>query len=56
MQCLSAPDRHLVNRKHAEGRWLDIGLPSFRNVIFSSGRKRRLWWLLCLSSLPLHLL
>ena len=56
MQCLSAPDRHLVNAIHMQGRWLDVGIPSFRNIIYISQKQRRLWWLLGLSSLPLHLL
>ncbi|KAH7411965.1 hypothetical protein DE146DRAFT_751110 [Phaeosphaeria sp. MPI-PUGE-AT-0046c] len=32
MQCLSAPTRDEVNKAHANKRWLDIGIPSIRNV------------------------
>jgi len=32
MQCLSAPTREEVDRAHASGRWLDIGILSTRNL------------------------
>ncbi|KAK4215155.1 hypothetical protein QBC37DRAFT_419750 [Rhypophila decipiens] len=56
MQCLSAPDRDSVDVAHGEKRWLDIGIPSLRNIAYISPESRRLWWLLGISSLPLHLL
>ncbi|KAI9675682.1 MAG: hypothetical protein M1817_001049 [Caeruleum heppii] len=55
MQCLSAPTRDEIDRAHAHERWLDIGVPSIRNL-FNINRKRVwLWWLLGISSIPLHL-
>jgi hypothetical protein len=56
MQCLSAPTREEVNKAHARKRWLDIGIPSIRNVKHLSMRRIILWILLAITSLPLHLL
>jgi len=56
MQCLSSPTRAEVDRAHRKGEWLDIGVPSMRNLTKIGKRRRLLWWLLALSSLPLHLL
>jgi hypothetical protein len=56
MQCLSAPTRKEIDRAHAAGTWLDIGIPSFRNLRYIRRRRVALWFLLGLSSLPLHLL
>lgn len=57
MQCLSAPTRPEVDKAHYTGNWLDIGVPSLRNVVSSSfGRRKKIyWWILALSSFPLHL-
>jgi len=56
MQCLSAPTRLELDRAHAKSKWLDIGILSFRNLV-RIGRVRVLFWfLLAISSLPLHLL
>jgi hypothetical protein len=56
MQCLSAATRKDIDAAHAEGVWLDIGVPSFRNLRRIRKKRAALWWLLGLSSLPLHLL
>jgi hypothetical protein len=56
MQCLSAPTRSEVDLAHARGSWLDIGIPSTRNLRFISRKRAIVWALLGLSSLPLHLL
>ncbi|UZP35231.1 hypothetical protein NXS19_003047 [Fusarium pseudograminearum] len=56
MQCLSTPTRADVDRAHAKGKWVDIGIPSFRNLWKVSLWRAVLWWLLVLSSVPLHLL
>jgi hypothetical protein len=56
MQCLSAPTREEVNQAHAKNKWLDIGIPSVRNLTHISRKRLLLWMLLGLSSLPLHLL
>ncbi|KAK6811974.1 hypothetical protein RU639_012298 [Aspergillus parasiticus] len=55
MQCLSAPTRKDIDRAHGKGRWLDIGVPSVRNLRLVSRKRAVLWLLLVLSSLPLHL-
>jgi hypothetical protein len=56
MQCLSAPTRAEVDRAHKVQRWLDIGIPSFRNLRHIKRRRLVLWLLLGTSSLPIHLL
>ncbi|KAI9884895.1 MAG: hypothetical protein M1823_003302 [Watsoniomyces obsoletus] len=56
MQRLSAPTREEVDKAHAAGTWLDIGIPSVRNVWRISRQRRNIWILLALSSVPLHLL
>ena len=32
MQCLSSPTCEEVDRAHANGKWLDIGVPSVQNL------------------------
>ncbi|MCJ1376967.1 hypothetical protein MMC17_000057 [Xylographa soralifera] len=56
MQCLSAPTRAEVDEAHKRGQWLDIGVPSVRNISRIGKGRALLWILLGLSSLPLHLL
>lgn len=56
MQCLSAPTREEVDKAHAQGKWMDIGILSPRNLRRISGKRTLLWVLLAVSSLPLHLL
>jgi hypothetical protein len=56
MQCLSAPTRREIDTAHREGRWLDIGVQSVRNLRWMATWKKITWCLLGLSSLPLHLL
>lgn len=56
MQCMSAPTRAEVDRAHAKFRWVDIGVPSIRNLRKIRGLRVVLWLLLGLTSLPLHLL
>ncbi|OAP57066.1 hypothetical protein AYL99_09179 [Fonsecaea erecta] len=56
MQCLSAPTREDVDRAHARGEYLDVGVPSVRNLRRISARKIILWCALGLSSIPLHLM
>ncbi|KAH0846554.1 hypothetical protein FOPE_12132 [Fonsecaea pedrosoi] len=56
MQCLCAPTREDVNRSHARGVYLDIGVPSVRNMRSISSHKLILWLALGLSSIPLHLM
>ena len=56
MQCLSSPTRSEIDKAHGQGIWLDIGVPSVRNLRRLSKTRLVLWWLLALSSIPLHLL
>lgn len=56
MQCLSAPTREELDNAHTQGRWLDIGVPSVRNLASVAPWRSVLWILLLLSSIPLHLL
>ena len=56
MQCLSSPTRREIDKAHGKGVWLDIGVPSIRNLRHLSTARVTLWWLLAISSIPLHLL
>ena len=56
MQCLSSPTRSDIDKAHSQGIWLDIGVPSVRNLRRLSTTRIVLWWLLAISSIPLHLL
>ena len=56
MQCLSSPTRNEIDKAHCQGIWLDIGVPSVRNLRRLSTIRIILWWLLAISSIPLHLL
>ena len=56
MQCLCAPTRGDVDAVHDGGEWLDLGVPSWRNLRRLHRKGRWLWWALLWSSGPLHLL
>ncbi|KAI7546111.1 hypothetical protein KC331_g5819 [Hortaea werneckii] len=56
MQCLSSPTRSEIDRAHTRGDWLDVGVISMRNLWRIDWRRTVLWWLLGLSSVPIHLL
>lgn len=56
MQCISAPTRQEVDKFHSVGSTLDIGIQSVRNIFRIRTKRRFMWWLLALSSIPLHLL
>lgn len=56
MQCLAAPTRAEVDQQHSQGKWLDIGVMSLRNLWAISRWRLTLWCCLALSSIPLHLL
>lgn len=56
MQTLTAPSRQEVNRAHKRGHWLDLGMPSYRNLRFISSSKRLNWLLIGISAVPMHLL
>ncbi|CAG8279342.1 unnamed protein product [Penicillium salamii] len=56
MQSLVAPTREEVDACHAQGKWLDIGNASVRNL-FSIAKSRTLLWLvLMITATPFHVL
>ncbi|KFA71176.1 hypothetical protein S40288_04711 [Stachybotrys chartarum IBT 40288] len=55
MQFVAAPTRSQIDAAHEKQKWLDIGVPSFRNLPSITWRNRILWIILSFSSLPLHL-
>ena len=55
-QCLAAPTRSEINTAHARRRWMDIGVPSVRNLFKIKLERTLLWILIGLTSIPLHLL
>ncbi|KAL0778617.1 hypothetical protein CaCOL14_004875 [Colletotrichum acutatum] len=56
MQLQAAPTRENVNAAHAKHKWLDIGIPSLRNLKYLSMWRRCSWALLALTSIPIHLI
>ena len=56
MQCLAAPTREEVDKAHSQHKWVDIGVPSVRNLFHISRTRSILWLLLGMSGIPLHLL
>lgn len=56
MQVLNSPTRAEVDQAHARKRWLEIGVPSLRNVLHVSPYKSVAWLFFSLSSIPIHLL
>lgn len=56
MQRISAPTRKDIDSARAQGKMVDIGVLSIRNLLRIGGKRRILYTVLTLSSLPLHLL
>ena len=56
MQLLAAPTRNDVDIAHRKFQWLDIGVPSVRNLRCISRLRLVVWCVLGLSSVPLHFL
>jgi hypothetical protein len=56
MQVLNAPTRKEIDRAHANGQWLDVGILSVHNLRIISRKRAALCLILAASSLPLHLL
>ena len=56
MQCLAAPTRSEVDQAHLKGTWLEIGVPSARNLRHISPRRVILWSVLVISTVPVHLM
>jgi len=55
-QCLTAPTRSEIDAAHARRRWMDIGVPSVRNLFRIKAERTLLWMFIGLTSIPLHLL
>ena len=55
-QLLAAPTRSEVDTAHHNGEWLDIGVPSLRNLWKKriAGKRKAAWTLLMISSVLLH--
>ena len=56
MQLLAVPTRAEVDKAHEKYKWLDIGVPSLRNLGSIAYSRRVLWALLALSSALLQFL
>ncbi|KAF7198491.1 hypothetical protein HII31_00230 [Pseudocercospora fuligena] len=57
MQCLSAPTSKEIEAAHRAGMKLQIGVPSFHNLLNGIAKRRALvWMVLATSSLPIYLL
>ena len=54
-QCLTAPTRREIDAAHARRRWMDIGVPSLRNLLRIKLERTLLWVAIGLTSIPLHL-
>ena len=55
-QCLAAPTRSEIDAAHARRRWMDIGVPSVRNLFRIKLERTLLWIAIGFTSIPLHLL
>ncbi|PUU76467.1 hypothetical protein B9Z19DRAFT_1194727 [Tuber borchii] len=55
-QCLAAPTRSEIDAAHARRRWMDIGVPSIRNLFRIKAERTFLWIAIGITSIPLHLL
>ncbi|KAG0635405.1 hypothetical protein HOY80DRAFT_893103, partial [Tuber brumale] len=55
-QCLAAPTRSEIDVAHAKRRWMDIGVPSVRNLFWIKRERTFLWVAIGVTSIPLHLL
>ncbi|KAL4921825.1 hypothetical protein BDW62DRAFT_97229 [Aspergillus aurantiobrunneus] len=56
MQALVAPNREMVDRCHSRRKWLDIGVPSLRNLAVAGRYRVSLWVILLVTATPFHLL
>lgn len=56
MQCLNAPSRREVDKAHANGRYLNVGVPSVNNFRYLSVTKLCTWSIMLFSTIPIHLL
>lgn len=56
MQVLCSPTREDIDRAHADGTYLDVGVLSPRNISFMKGSRASSWYILLVTSISLHLL
>jgi hypothetical protein len=56
IQAFSSPTREEIDRAHAQGSWVRIGIINFRNFAHISWRKWSVCIILAASSIPFHLL
>jgi hypothetical protein len=56
LQLLLSPTRAEVDQAHLEKRWLDIGVPSWRNFMNLPVWSKIVWASLATSSIPIHFL
>ena len=55
-QCLAAPTRSEIDAAHAKRWWMDIGIPSIRNLFGIKAERIFMWIAIGITSIPLHLL
>ena len=55
-QCLAAPTRSEIDAAHSRRQWMDIGVPSVRNLFRIKAERMFLWITIGITSIPLHLL
>lgn len=53
-QFLAAPKREDVDRSHVAGSWLDIGIPSLRNIWALGKKQKAIWAILFMTTIPMH--
>lgn len=53
-QFLGALRREDVDRAHFRGSWLDIGIPSVRNIRALGFKRKLLWGILFITTIPVH--
>ncbi|KAK7983598.1 P-loop containing nucleoside triphosphate hydrolase protein [Apiospora arundinis] len=56
MQLQAAPTRKELDEVHKRGDWMDIGILSLRNLRYIDNRRKVVYILLALSSVPIHLI
>lgn len=56
MQILVAPTRDMINEAHSKKKWVQVGVPSVRNLARIEWYRCAIWLCMALSSVPLHFL
>ena len=55
MQAVAAPTRLEVNQSHVRGGFRNIGMPTSYDMVNGRPYKSTLWWILALTTMPIHL-